>query len=249
MIAFDPSLLLLLFCVALIAGGIDAISGGGGLLVVPALMLAGLSPVAALATNKLQGVFGSGSAAFRFWKAGHIDVKAHLLPAAVCFILALLGGVLAAHIDQKLMARAIPGLLIIIAAYFAFQPKLRAKKDVSWFFLLILLGGVGFYDGIFGPGAGSFYMVILLGFAGLDFLKGTARTKLYNFASNMGAFVLFAAIGTVSWQIGLVMAVGQIIGASIGANLAIKNGARLIHPLLVGMTLLMAARLLWTGIS
>ena len=141
-----------------------------------------------------------------------------------------------------------PFVLIAIALYFALKPNMddvdRAERLSPFLFGLMVVPLIGFYDGVFGPGAGSFYMLAFVALAGYGVLKATAHTKLLNFASNLGGFSAFAFAGVVSWKIGLMMGVAQFLGARVGAALAIRNGARLIKPLLVVICLALAARLL-----
>lgn len=233
--------------VAFFAGAIDAIAGGGGLLVLPALLLAGLGPLEALGTNKMQGLFGTGSATVTFVQKGHLDLKSEWPYALLCFLGSVMGAAIATYVPKDLLRMIMPIVLVVIALYFLFQRKLgeedRASKISPFLLGFAVLPMVGFYDGIFGPGAGSFYMLALVSLGGFSLLRATARTKLMNFASNVGGFVAFAIVGAVVWPLGLAMAFGQIIGGRIGANMAIKNGAKIIRPLLVVMCLAMAARL------
>jgi len=239
---------LLLALAAFVAGFIDAIAGGGGLIVIPALLLAGLSPLQALATNKLQGLFGSGSATYAFASRGLIDFRHHL-PAAVCSLAGSIGGALLAHaIPGDWLKIALPFMLVAIALYFAVKPNLsdldHAARIPPLMFALLPALGVGFYDGIFGPGAGSFFMLAYVTLAGFGVLRATAHTKLLNFASNFGAFCVFALSGAVLWKLGIVMGVAQFLGARLGAMLAMRIGARLIKPLLVAVCIALALRLL-----
>jgi uncharacterized membrane protein YfcA len=141
-----------------------------------------------------------------------------------------------------------PFLLIAIALYFAFKPQLSDtdshRRITPFVFGLTAAPLVGFYDGVFGPGAGSFYMLSFVALAGFGMLKATAHTKLLNLGSNFGGFVVFAAGGAVLWKLGLAMGVGQFVGAQIGSRFAMKNGAKIIRPLLVLSCLAMATKLL-----
>jgi uncharacterized membrane protein YfcA len=241
-------LLILLALAAFLAGFIDAIAGGGGLIAVPALLLAGLSPVEALGTNKLQGLFGSASATIHYAGKGHVDVRRQLPWAVLSFAGAVAGALCATIIPGELLSLALPFVLISIALYFALKPKMddvdRAERMTPVLFGLTVVPLVGFYDGVFGPGAGSFFMLAFVALAGYGVLKATAHTKLLNFASNLGGFAAFAAVGVVSWKIGLVMGVAQFLGARLGSGLAMKNGAKLIKPLLVLTCMALAVRLL-----
>ncbi len=240
--------LALLFAAALAAGFIDSIAGGGGLVTVPALLLAGLPPVAALGTNKLQGVFGAGSATMAYAGGGHVDLRTQFWPAVWSATGAAGGAALAAILPGGWLEVVLPILLIAIALYFAFRPNLddtdRAERMRPALFSAAVVPAIGFYDGLFGPGTGSFFMLAFVSLAGYGVLKATAHTKLLNFASNVGALAAFALAGVVVWQVGLLMGLGQVLGAQIGARLAMRNGARIIKPLLVIVCIALALRLL-----
>jgi uncharacterized protein len=244
----DMLTLLTLAGVALVAGFVDSIAGGGGLLCLPALLLAGLDPISALATNKLQGTFGTASATYAFWKKGRLDPQLHWLAVLTTFIGAALGVAAVAYAPKSLLGAALPPLLILIALYFAFAPRLKDEahepKLPKPVFNFGFAPAIGFYDGIFGPGTGSFFMLSLTSLFGLGIVEATGRTKLFNFTSNIAALLMFAAGGKIVWLTGLVMGVGQIIGAQVGSHLAIRNGAAVIRPLLVVVCLGMAAKLL-----
>jgi uncharacterized protein len=241
-------ILALLALVGFVAGFIDAIAGGGGLLALPSLLLAGLDPVAALATNKLQGSFGTASATYAFWKQGRLRPQDHIFEIVMVFAGAALGVAAVAYAPTAFLAAAMPVLLILIAAYFLLSPKLDsgqarprlAIKLFSFGFAPVL----GFYDGIFGPGTGSFFMVALVALFGFGIVEATARTKLLNFTSNIASLLVFAMGGKVIWSVGLTMGVAQFLGAQLGANLAVRNGAAIIKPLLVLACCVMAIRLL-----
>jgi uncharacterized membrane protein YfcA len=239
---------LLLGVAAFFAGLIDSIAGGGGLITVPALLLAGFSPVEALGTNKLQGLFGSGSATMAYASKGHVDLRKQLPSAALAFLGAAAGALLATLLPGEWLSAVLPPLLVAIALYFALKPNMndvdRAQRMTPFLFGLLVVPVIGFYDGIFGPGTGSFLMLAFVALAGYGVLKATAHTKLLNFSSNMGGFLAFAAAGVISWQVGLMMGVAQFLGARVGAGLAMRNGAKLIKPLLVLTCIALAVRLL-----
>lgn len=251
MIEVTIGVLVILFVVAMCAGFFDAISGGGGLLTVPALLMVGVPPLIALGTNKFQGVFGTASAAMTFAAKGHLDLRALWPVAVVCFLASAVGALIASYIPQDALAFALPAILILVALYFAFAPNLSTgprKPMISGAMMAgFALPMIGLYDGVFGPGAGSFYMLILLGLGGLELVQATARTKLFNLSSNLGGLIGFALIGAVAWKIGLTMAAGQIIGSNLGARMAISKGAALIRPLLVTICIATALKLLLVG--
>lgn len=242
-------LLMLLALAAFVAGMVDAIAGGGGLITVPALLLAGADPVTALATNKLQGTFGAATAAAAYGRAGHVRLGEQAGMAAIA-ALGGAGGALVAHLVPADILRLImPVVLIGIALFFALKPGLtdadRTRRMTPAVFAFTAVPLIAAYDGFFGPGTGSFYMLAFVMLAGFGVLKATAHTKLLNFASNLGSLVVFVAAGAVWWKVGLVMAVAQIAGAALGARLAMRVGARLIRPLLVITSGAMALRLIW----
>ena len=240
--------LVLLALVALVAGFIDAIAGGGGLLAVPSLLLAGLDPVSALATNKLQSSFGAGSAAIAFWRKGHIDFKSNIPSIIATFAAACCGVLTVKYAPKELLVVVLPILLILIAVYFALSPKLteqsQPQRIPSSVFTFAIAPALGFYDGLFGPGTGSFFMLALVSLMGLGIVQATAKTKLLNFTSNIASLLVFAFSGKIYIVVGLVMGVCQFIGAQLGSRFAMKHGAKIIRPLLVLVCMGMAIKLL-----
>jgi hypothetical protein len=246
---FAAETVALLALAAFVAGFIDAIAGGGGLITVPAVLLAGATPIEALGTNKLQSVFGSGSATWSYARAGHVKLKAQLPMAAMSLIGSMLGAGSATLLPQEVFRTVLPVVLVVIALYFALKPDIsdidRGERLRPAVFMLTLVPLIGFYDGIFGPGTGSFFMLAFVALLGFGMLKATAHTKLLNFASNLGSLIVFGLIGSILWKTALVMGAGQFLGARLGAHFAMKNGARAIKPLLILVCLALAARLAW----
>ena len=236
---------------AFLAGFVDSIAGGGGLIALPALLLAGFGPVEALGTNKLQGLFGTASATYSYASKGLVDLSTQWRWAVLAFAGAVAGALLAAIIPADMLRLALPVLLIAIAVYFALKPNMddvdRAQRITPFLFGATVVPLIGFYDGVFGPGTGSFLMLAFVSLAGYGVLKATAHTKLINFASNLGGFVAFAAIGVVAWKVGVVMGAAQFLGARLGAALAMKTGARLIKTLLMLVCCALAIRPLLHG--
>lgn len=245
---FELDLLLLLTGIAFVAGAVDAVAGGGGLIIIPALLLSGLDPVAALATSKLQASFGSGSATFAFARARCIHWPTAWPMALAAFIGSVIGTGLVKLLPREALQILIPFLLIAVAVYFALSPKIRDEDaqarltPLAFTFTGAL--GVGFYDGLFGPGAGSFYMLGFVLALGYGVVKATAHAKLLNFGSNLGSLIMFAFAGVIVWPLGLAMGAAQLLGAQLGSWLALKLGAQLIRPLLIVMCLGLAIRLL-----
>ena len=238
---------IVLFLAAVVAGFVDALAGGGGLITVPALALAGFDPLTTLATNKLQSSFGSGSAALAFARAGHLDLRA-TWPIAALSALGALGGALAlSAIPRDAATAALPIVLVVVALYFAVSPRVgnddvRQRMPFRWF-VATIIPLVGFYDGVFGPGTGSFFMVGFVELLGLGLVRAAARTKLANFASNLAALATLAFSGHVLVGVGLVMGVGQFVGARFGAALTMRHGVRLIKPVVITVCCVLALKL------
>ena len=241
-------LLLLLFLAGLLAGFIDSIAGGGGMITLPAMLLAGIPPLQALGTNKLQSLFGSASASWSYARHGHVDLRAQLPMALAAALGAVAGALLATVVPGSWLRAVLPFLLVGIALYFALKPDIGAVERHHRIgpraFGLTFVPAIGFYDGVFGPGTGSFFMLAFVTLAGFGVLKATAHTKLLNFGSNVGAFAVFLAYGVVLWKVGLVMGVGQFLGAQAGSRVAMRVGAKIIKPLLVVTSIALAIRLM-----
>jgi uncharacterized membrane protein YfcA len=242
-------LALFLIAAAFIAGIVDSIAGGGGLITVPALLLAGLPPVQALGTNKVQGAFGAGTAALAYARRGHVDLRSQALPALLSAAAAFAGSQLVPLIPTAALRLILPVILIGVALFFTLKPGLtdtdRHQRLTPAVFTACVVPAIAFYDGLVGPGTGSFFMIGFVVLAGYGVLKATAHTKLLNFASNIGSVAAFAMVGAPLWTLGLAMGVAQMAGAQIGSHLAMKNGARLIKPLLTVTSTAMALRLIW----
>lgn len=247
--AVSPLLVVILFFVAVAAAFIDSIAGGGGLLTVPALLAAGLSPAQTLATNKLQSVGGSFSASLYFIRRKAIDIRSQWLNIGMTFIGAMLGAVLIQHLQAELLRQILPLFLISIGLWFLLMPKLgesdRASRLTGLSYALVGGGCVGFYDGFFGPGAGSFYALAFVVLAGFNLAKATAHAKLLNFTSNLTSLLFFIFGGKVVWGLGIVMLIGAICGARLGARLVLSRGQKLIRPMVVTVSMIMSLKLLW----
>lgn len=244
-----PHVAALLILAAFCAGFVDSIAGGGGLIAVPALLLAGASPIETLATNKLQGTFGAATATFAYARAGHVRLRDQAGMAAVAAVAGGLGALVAHLIPAQVLRVIMPVVLVAVAAFFALKPGLsdsdRVERVKPAVFALTAVPLIAAYDGFFGPGTGSFFMIGFVMLAGFGVLKATAHTKLLNFASNIGSLAVFIPSGATWWAVGFAMAAAQVLGASIGSRLAMRVGARLIKPLLVVTSTGMALRLIW----
>lgn len=246
----SPDLLALLLAIAGVAGFVDAIAGGGGLLTLPALLWAGVPPLQALATNKLQGSFGTATAAAHFLRKGEIRL-APLWPAVLLtFLGATTGTLTVGHLAPGLLENLVPLLLMGFALYFLFSPRIgdedRHHRLGLWPFAFTIGFGLGFYDGFFGPGTGSFFAAACVLLLGYNLKRATAATKLLNFTSNIAALLFFALGGHVLWALGLAMGMAQMAGAWLGSHLVIRHGARVVRPLLVVVSLAISLKLLLT---
>ena len=247
-----PSELFLLAAAAVLAGLVDAVVGGGGLIQVPALF--GVFPLAAPATlfgtNKLASVWGTALAARsyakRFPLAWHVA-----LPAALsALVFAFAGAWAVALFPPQLLRKALPVILLLVAGYVLMrkdfgnvhQPIPRGTREIG---LAIAVGAlIGFYDGFFGPGTGSFLIFLFIRVFGFDFLRASAVAKVVNVACNLSALMLFAGLGHVLWLLGAVMAVGNIVGALIGTCLAMRGGTGFVRKVFL---LVVGALVLKTG--
>ncbi len=235
----------------MLAGFVDAIAGGGGLISLPALLSVGLPPVGALAANKLQGAIGTSIAAVTYWREGLVKLRL-LLPAIVAtYAGSISGAFIVQRIDTSHLAIAVPIALIAIAAYFLFAPRLSDNDRAARFGFALgvpLMGAIiGFYDGIFGPGTGSFLTMGFVMLFGLGVTRAAAHTKVLNLVSNLAALTLFIPSGNVVWPAAIAMGVGQVAGGYLGAVTGIRFGARLIRPVVVIVSMVLALRLLFTG--
>jgi uncharacterized protein len=240
-------MLAVLALVGFAAGFLDSIAGGGGLLAVPAYALAGLDPVAAVATNKLSSTFGSGSATFAFARAGKIDLR-RMWPSALSAGLgSILGALALPFAPREAASIALPFILIAVALYFAFSPQMgesdRHQRLSERAYAWTLAPLIGFYDGVFGPGAGSFYAIGFVALVGFGVTRAIANARLANFASNIGGLVVFAFGAHIVVAAGLSMGVGQFLGSRLGARAVLGAGANLARPLIVAVSCVMALRL------
>jgi uncharacterized protein len=239
---FEPSLLawLLLLPAAAIAGFVDSIAGGGGIITLPALLAAGLPPHLALGTNKLQSSFGSLTATLRYRRAGILSIRKILPGLAATAAGAALGAIAVGAIHSSFLTYLIPALLVAILAFIALRPRFgldAGKARVAWLPFWLGAGLVlGFYDGFFGPGTGTFWAMALVGLAGLDMQAATANTKAANFASNLVSLAVFLAAGSVIFPLCLAMGLAQAAGAYLGSKMVLKRGATFVRTTLVAMT-------------
>lgn len=245
---FSVDVLILLSAVATVAGFIDAVAGGGGLLTIPALLMAGMSPVQALATNKLQACFGSFTATRFFVREGLLSPRAERWTVLATGLGAGGGALAVQWLAPDLLIRFMPYALMVIAVYLLLRKKavygLQTARLSRPLFNASAAPGIGFYDGFFGPGTGTFFTLSYTQLRGLDLVQATAHAKLLNFTTNIMSLLVFILSGQIIWLVGLCMAAGQTLGARLGAAAALKQGVDFIRLMTVVVCLLMSISLL-----
>ena len=237
----------ILFIAAFLASLIDSIAGGGGLLTTPAMLLVGISPLNTLATNKFQSCFGTFTSTYNYYKNGLLTEPRRFLYFFLSFGGSMVGTFLVSRISNEVLESIIPILLISAAVFFILNrgPSTSNKSSSLILIFNVIVILIGFYDGFFGPGTGSFFVLAFVIIKGISIMEATAITKLLNFASNFAAFIIFALKGYVIWELGLIMAVAQIGGANLGSRFAITNGEKVVRPVLVIVSILLSIRILF----
>jgi len=247
-----PTTLLLVLLAALAAGFVDAVVGGGGLIQLPAVLLVpGLSPVQALATNKLGSILGTATSAVTFYRRVRPDLRTALPMAALALVSSFGGASIAALLPAAVFKPVIVVALVCIGAFTLLRPSLggatalrhagRRHHGVAAGVGLV----VGFYDGILGPGTGSFLVFALVSLLGYDFLAASAKAKIVNCATNLGALLFFVPHGSVFWGLGLLLGVANMVGAYLGARTATTRGSRFIRIAFLVVVTVLIARLGW----
>jgi uncharacterized protein len=239
----------LLFLVGFLAGLVDSIAGGGGLITVPVLLGLGFPPQIALGTNKLQASFGSTSAAWHYARAKLVNWRECRLGIVFTAAGALVGAMAVQRLSSDALQALIPWALVAIVIYTLARKNAGAKPHpprapAALFFPVIGLA-LGFYDGFLGPGTGSFWTALLIVVMGYDFLRATAVTKVMNATSNVVGLSLFVVGGAVYYPAGLVMGAGQLLGARVGSRLAVLRGSRFVRPIFLTMVTALLLRLIY----
>lgn len=244
--------ILLMVCpLTFLAGFVDAVAGGGGLISLPAYMAAGLPPHFATATNKCSSTFGTLLSTIRFMRGKRIHYLSALTSASAALIGSALGAYLNMLVNEKYLRYILMVSLPVIAAFILFKKDLGEKsriQDISKGKVVILSIGIGFiiglYDGFFGPGTGTFLILAYTVIVGFDLITASGNAKVVNLASNIAAFITFAIGGNILWEIGLPAAVFGVAGNYIGSGLALKNGKKIIRPMFFIVLLLLMVKLL-----
>ncbi len=248
----STSVLALVLVAALAAGWVDAVVGGGGLIQLPALLLVpGLSPVQALATNKLASVFGTTTSAVTYHRRVHPDLRTALPMAAVALVGSFGGASVAALLPASVFKPVIVVALVAIALFTAFRPALGETTALRYTgrrhtgTALAVGAVIGFYDGVLGPGTGSFLVFALVSLLGYDFLQASAKAKIVNVATNLGALAFFVPYGAVVWGLGLSLAVANTVGGYLGSRTATSRGTGFIRVVFLVVVSALIVRLSW----
>ncbi len=233
----------------LLAGAVDSIGGGGGLISVPLLLGFGLDPASAFGTNKAQAIFGTTTAARHYVRSGVADLQECRLGIAFAIAGSGIGAWSVSYLDAAVLKPMVPALLIGFALFLLVRPRYGvepAPPRMSRSSFYPLFGFLlGFYDGFFGPGTGTFWVFALTGLLGRDLRQATGQTKIFNATSNLVALGMFVMAGKVVWIVAASMALGQLAGARFGADLVVRRGARFVRPVLLTVALGTSAKLLW----
>jgi len=243
-------MLILVVIAAFGAGWVDAVVGGGGLLQLPAvLLIPGITPVQALATNKLGSIFGTATSSVTYYRRARPDIRT-ALPMAVIALAGSFGG---AAVATVLPASAFKPIIVVallsVAIFTALKPQLGAATALrfSGHRHHVAAGAaglvIGFYDGLIGPGTGTFLVITLVGLLGYDFLQSSAKAKIVNFATNAGALILFIPHGAVLWLLGLILGAANIAGSYLGSRMAISRGSGFIRVVFLCIVIVLIAKL------
>jgi len=242
--------LILVIVAAFAAGWIDAVVGGGGLLQLPALLLIpGISPIQALATNKLASVFGTATSSVTYYRRAKPDIRTALPMAAIALAGSFGGAAVATVLPAAAFKPIIVVALLAVALFTAFRPQMGAATRLRFsghkHHSMAGLAGlvIGFYDGLIGPGTGTFLVISLVALLGYDFLQASAKAKIVNLATNTGALLLFIPHGAVLWLLGGILAVANVAGSYLGSRMAISRGTTFIRVVFLVVVVALIAKL------
>jgi uncharacterized membrane protein YfcA len=243
-------LIVFLFVSGFIASFIDSTVGGGGLVALPALLLTGLPPAMALGTNKLASSLSSLTSTLSYLKSGKVDFRLTRWLFPLSLVGSILGADLARQLPSEFLKPLVVVLLIAVTVYtllkkdFGMRSQRRALKAGLILGVAAVALVIGFYDGFFGPGTGSFLIFLFL-FLGYDYVQASGNAKVLNFGSNVGALATFAYLHAVDYRYGLIMGVAMILGAVAGSQVAIRKGAAYVRPIFICVTLLLIGKQIW----
>ena len=247
----DLTEILLLCAAAAFAGWVDAVSGGGGLVQLPALLIAlpGASPAAVLATNKLSGICGTTAAALTYHRRVRPDLRTALPMAGFALAGAAAGALCASLLPREVFGPVVLVLLVAVAGFTALSPDFGQVQALRWagprHHAAAGAGGavLGFYDGIFGPGTGAFLVVLFVALLGYSLIQASAKARIVNIATNLGALLVFIPQGAPLWRLGLLMGACNVAGGWLGAHTAITRGNRFVRAVFLVVVAALIVRL------
>ncbi len=250
----DLPVLSLLCLAALMAGWVDAVTGGGGLVQLPSLLLAlpQASTVEAIATNKLSSVLGTSAATATYARSTRLDVRTALPMAAAAMLGAASGAMVASSVPSTALRPVIIVALVGVWIWTAVRPDLGRTQELRWqgqrrHYVVAIIAGlaIGFYDGVIGPGTGSFLLIVLVAGLGYSFLHASATAKVVNLSTNVAALIVFGIAGVPLWGLGIAMGAFNVLGAVIGARMAIRRGSGFVRAVFLVVVAVLIVRLGW----
>ncbi|MHB1393365.1 MAG: TSUP family transporter [Clostridia bacterium] len=237
-----------------VAAAVDSMAGGGGLISLPSILTAGVPPHLALGTNKFASSFGAFTSAFTFIRSGKVFIPLMKFTVPCTLVGSVLGVITALKIDQRFLQIIILVLIFATAVYtiikkdFGSEDKFVGLTRKNIIQGCIFAFSLGFYDGFFGPGTGSFLIFLFISVYGFDFTIAAGNSKILNFVSNIASLVMFAINGKILYMVGIPMALAMIAGARVGSKIVIKNGAKIIKPIFVSIALVLTLKLLYSSL-
>ncbi len=250
-----PLVLVGLLVAALLAGWVDAVSGGGGLIQLPALLvgLPDAAPATVLGTNKLSSIIGTSAAARTYRRAAVTDLGTAVPMAVAAFAGSALGALVATHLPGTFFRPLALALLVVVGLWTLLRPALGEEQDLRWHggaehgrhqgAAILMGGGIGLYDGVFGPGTGTFLVFGLVALLGYSFLNASAIAKLVNVSTNLAALIVFASTGHVLWALGLTMGAANLVGGVLGARTAVRRGSRFVRVVFLAVVAVLLVKL------
>ncbi|OFI36647.1 hypothetical protein BIU82_12870 [Arthrobacter sp. SW1] len=234
--SIEAATLLMIVVAGFAAGWVDAVVGGGGLIQLPALLLVpGITPVQALATNKMGSIFGTATSATTYYRRVGPDLKTAVPMAVIALAGSFGGALLAANLPASVFKPIIVVALVVVALFTAFRPNageltaLRHDGHKHYVVACLIGAVIGFYDGLIGPGTGSFLVIALVSAMGYAFLEASAKAKIVNMATNAGALLFFLPHGSLLWGVGLLLGAANMAGGYLGARTAVKKGSKFVR--------------------
>ncbi len=243
--------LLFLFSIAIVAGLVDAIAGGGGLITLPSLLLSGVPPLTVLGTNRMQSAIGELTAFLTFWRNNAVNISGLWIGVCATAFGAIIGSFCISLFSTDLLKSMLPILMAVITVYAIFSTRLRRSVRAQALLsnrTFMIVGGlsIGFYNGFFGPGVGSFWMLAFIALLGYTAKEASIATKPLNLMGNVISLLFFAYIGAVDITLGLAMGAGQIIGSFAGSHLVLNKGDKIVRPVFITVCCVMTAKLLYS---